>query len=159
MKFHFALITVLAASSLYFTSALAAITGVGHSVQNGQVKLYVWEKFAGAQPSKKVVVLAHGSATAGRESFDLQVPGMTDISLVDVRAGAGYDGFALDTRGFGRSTHPEGHMSTSEVNEDLNAVVDYVTKLRGVTKVDLLAWSSATQYSGMFVMARPANVV
>jgi pimeloyl-ACP methyl ester carboxylesterase len=140
------------------TSAFAAITGAEHTVQNGAVQLYVWEKYAGSAPGKKVVVLAHGSATAGRESFDLQVPGFTDMSLMDVLAQQGYDVFALDTRGFGRSTHPEGHMTTFEASEDLNAVVDYVAKLRGVQKVDLLGWSWGTQYGGMFVMAHPDKV-
>ena len=158
MKLSSALIAALAATSLYAASALAAITSTEHSVQNGPIKLYVWEKFAGNQPGNKVIVLAHGSATAGRESFDLQVPGVPAVSLMDVLADAGYDVFAIDTRGFGRSTHPEGHLTTAEASEDLNAVVDYISKLRGVSKVDLLGWSWGTQYGGMFVMAHPEKV-
>ena len=158
MKFASILMAALTTSSLYAASAIAAITGAEHSVQNGPIKLYVWEKYAGTQPGKKVVVLAHGSATAGRESFDLQVPGVPDVSLMDVLAEQGFDVFALDTRGFGRSTRPESHMTTAEASEDLNAVVDYIAKLRGVAKVDVLAWSWATQYGGMFVMAHPEKV-
>lgn len=152
------LIGIIAGLMLLTGSAFAAIASAEHTVQNGAIKLYVWEKYAGTEPGKKVVVLAHGSATAGRESFDLQVPGMPDISLMDVLAQQGFDVFALDTRGFGRSTHPDGHMTTAEASEDLNAVVDYVTKLRGVPKVDLLAWSWGTQYGGMFVMAHAEKV-
>jgi pimeloyl-ACP methyl ester carboxylesterase len=152
------LLAALAVSSLYGASALAAVTGAEHSVQNGPIKPYVWGKFAGAQPGKKVVVLAHGSATAGRESFDLQIPGMTDISLMDVLAEAGFDVFALGTRGFGLFTHPEGRMTTAEASKNLNAVVDYIAKLHGVPKVDLLAWSWVMKYGGMFVLARPEKV-
>jgi pimeloyl-ACP methyl ester carboxylesterase len=103
-------------------------------------------------------VLAHGSATAGRESFDLQVPEKPSYSLMDVLAREGFDVFALDTRGFGRSTRPEGHMTTQEASEDLNAVVDSILKLRGSQKVHLLGWSWGTQYSGMFIMAHPEKV-
>ncbi|MGA2936953.1 MAG: alpha/beta hydrolase [Syntrophobacteraceae bacterium] len=134
------------------------ISGVEHWVDNAGIKIYVWEKHIGDHAGKPVVVLAHGSATAGRESFDLQVPGLPTYSLMDVLARQGFDVFALDTRGFGRSTRPEGHMTTLEASQDLNAVVDYVLKLRGIQKVNLLGWSWGTQYGGMFVMAHPEKV-
>jgi len=139
-------------------SAAQGITGVEHWVQNGAIKLYVWEKYVGSPSSKKVVVLAHGSATAGKESFDLPVHGKPSYSLMDFLAKEGFDVFALDTRGFGRSTHPETHITTQEASEDLNAVVDDILKLRGVQKVNLLGWSWGTQYAGMFVMAHPEKV-
>jgi pimeloyl-ACP methyl ester carboxylesterase len=139
-------------------STTQPVTGVEHWVNNGNVRLYVWEKHAGTAAGKPIVVLCHGSATAGKESFDLQVPGKPSYSLMDVLAGSGFDVFALDVRGFGRSTHPEEHMTTLEASQDLNAVVDYVLKLRGAKKVNLLAWSWGTQYGGMFVMAEPGKV-
>jgi len=49
-------------------------------------------------------------------------------------------------------------MSTAEASLDLNAVVDYVLKLRNVKTVDLLGWSWGTQYCGMFVMSQPEKV-
>ena len=135
-----------------------AVTGSEHWVNNGNIRLYVWEKYAGSAAGKPIIVLAHGSATAGKESFDLQVPGKPTYSLMDVLAQNGFDVFAPDVRGFGRSTHPDGHMTTLEASQDLNAVVDYILKLRGGTKVNLLGWSWGTQYGGMFVMAQPAKV-
>lgn len=131
------------------------IFGAEHWVDCNDVRIYIWEKYAGKADNKPVVVLAHGSATAGRESFDLQIPGKPSYSLMDFLASEGFDVFALDIRGFGRSTHPEGHMSTMNASEDLNAVVDYVRKLRGVDKINLLGWSWGTQYGGMFIMAHP----
>src|ERR671930_931424 len=107
------------------------VNGVEHWVEQAGVKLYVWEKYLGSPTGKPVVILAHGSATAGRESFDLQVPGQPSYSLMDVLAREGFDVFALDTRGFGRSTRPDGHMTTQEASEDLHAVVDDLLKLRG----------------------------
>jgi len=138
--------------------AAQEVSGVEHWVEYAGLKLYVWEKYIGSPAGKPVVVLAHGSTSAGRESFDLQVPGKPSYSLMDVLAREGFDVFALDTRGFGRSTRPEGHMTTQEASEDLNAVVDYLLKLRGSPQVHLLGWSWGTQYSGMFVMAHPEKV-
>jgi len=138
--------------------ASQTVTGAEHWVDNGKIRLYVWEKYAGSPAAKPVVILCHGSATAGKESFDLEVPGKPDYSLMNVLAQSGFDVFAPDVTGFGRSTHPEGHMTTMEASQDLNAVVDYVLKLRGVKKVNLLGWSWGTQYGGMFVMAHPEKV-
>ena len=145
---------------LFAFAPLAAqeVSGAEHWVEHDGIRLYVWEKYVGSPSGKPVVVLAHGSATAGRESFDLRVPGKPSYSLMDFLAREGFDVFALDTRGFGRSTHPDKHMTTMEASQDLNAVVDYVLKLRGVQKVNLLGWSWGTQYGGMFVMAHPGKV-
>jgi pimeloyl-ACP methyl ester carboxylesterase len=139
-------------------SAAQEVTGVEHWVENGGIRIYVWEKYAGSPEGKPALVLAHGSATAGRESFDLQVPGEPSYSLMDRLAREGFDVFALDTRGFGRSLRPEGHMTTAEASEDLNATVEHILTLRGLQKVDLLAWSWGTQYGGMFIMAHPEKV-
>ncbi len=149
---------LLAVAGLSAMASEDAIVSAEHWVQNGDVRIYVWEKRPGTVHNRKVIVLAHGSATAGKESFDLQVPGYADVSLMDVLARAGFDVFALDTRGFGRSTHPETHMTTAQASSDLNAVVDYVLHLRALERVDLLAWSWGTQYGGMFVMAHPEKV-
>ena len=134
------------------------IVGVEHWVARDGIKLYVWEKYTKSPAGKSIAVLAHGSATAGKESFDLQVPGKPSYSLMDFLAREGFDVFALDTRGFGRSTHPDGHLTTQEASEDLNAVVDYILRLRNAKRVNLLGWSWGTQYSGMFIMAHPEKV-
>lgn len=127
-------------------------------VQNGDVRIYIWEKYTGSPKNKPVIILAHGSATAGKESFDLQVPGRPDFSVMDALAKQGFDVFALDVRGFGRSTHPTEHFTTEDAASDLNAVVDYVMRERNAPKVRLLAWSYGTQYAGLFVMAHPDKV-
>jgi pimeloyl-ACP methyl ester carboxylesterase len=134
------------------------VQGTQHWVLHEGLRLFVWEKFAGSPQGKPVLVLAHGSATAGRESFDLQVPGHPGYSLMDFLVRQGYDVFAPDMRGFGRSTRPEGHLTTEQAAADLNAVVDHIRQLRGVAQVHLLAWSWGTQYGGQFVMAHPGKV-
>jgi pimeloyl-ACP methyl ester carboxylesterase len=138
--------------------AAQEVSGVEHWVEHAGLRLYVWEKYAGSPAGKPVVVLAHGSGTAGRESFDLQVPGKPSYNLMDALAREGFDVFAPDIRGFGRSTRPDGHMTTQEASEDLNAIIDSLLKLRGSPQVHLLGWSWGTQYSGMFIMAHPEKV-
>jgi pimeloyl-ACP methyl ester carboxylesterase len=135
-----------------------SILGKTHWVDNGEVRLHVWEKYQETSAGKPVVVLAHGSATAGLESFDLQVPGKPSYSLMDALAKEGFDVFAPDIRGFGRSTRPDGHMNTREAAEDLNAVVADILLRRQAERVNLLGWSWGTQYGGMFVMAHPDKV-
>jgi pimeloyl-ACP methyl ester carboxylesterase len=105
-----------------------------------------------------VVILAHGSATAGRESFDLTVPGRTGYSLMDRLARAGFDVFAPDVHGFGRSTRPEGYVTTDAAADDLDVVVEAVRRERAVPRVHLVAWSWGTQYAGMFVSAHGERV-
>lgn len=134
------------------------VQGAQHWVPHEELRLFVWEKYQGSPQGKPVVVLAHGSATAGRESFDLEVPGHPGYSLMDFLARQGFDVFAPDMRGFGRSTRPEGHLTTEQAAGDLNAVVDFICQLRGVAQVQLLAWSWGTQYGGQFVMAHPEKV-
>ncbi|RYE72449.1 MAG: alpha/beta fold hydrolase [Oxalobacteraceae bacterium] len=129
-----------------------------HWVEHGSVSLYVWEKYLDHFENKPVVILAHGSASAGRESFDLQVPGKPSYSLMDYLAQQGFHVFSLDVRGFGRSTRPPGHITTVEASMDLHAVVDYVLALRNIRQVHLLAWSWGTQYAGLFVMRHSEKV-
>lgn len=134
------------------------VQGVQHWVVQEGLRLFVWEKYQGSPQGKPVLLLAHGSATAGRESFDLKVPGRPEVSLMDYLARWGFDVVAPDMRGFGSSTKPDGRITTEQAAGDLNVVVDFICRLRGVAQVDLLAWSWGTQYAGQFVMAYPQKV-
>lgn len=133
------------------------VEAVEHWIPHDGSRLYVREKYVDPPQGKPVLVLAHGSGTAGRESFDLQMPG-GGYSLMDAFARAGYDVFAPDVRGFGRSTRPEGYVTTEGAAADLATVVAAIRRLRGVPTVNLLAWSWGTQYAGLFVMAHPDAV-
>ncbi|HMK47749.1 MAG TPA: alpha/beta hydrolase [Methanocella sp.] len=135
----------------------SSITSSEHWVGD-KIRLYMWEKYWEKPSGKPVVVLAHGSSTAGRESFDLCIPEKPSYSLMGFLAMEGFDVFAPDIRGFGRSTRPEGYMTTADASEDLNAAVDYVLNLRDVQRVNLLGWSWGTQYAGMFVATYPEKV-
>jgi pimeloyl-ACP methyl ester carboxylesterase len=169
-----ALITVLLLLSPTLATADEPIVGTEHWVQSVSgadgkpLKLYVWEKrLKAADPSAfaksgKVVLLAHGAGTPGRIAFDLQVPEKSAVtySLMDHLGGQGFDVFAIDYQNYGRSDqHPCGLCVTTQVAaNDVNAVVDYIRKLRGVDKVHLLGWSWGTNVTGLFTMQHPEKV-
>jgi pimeloyl-ACP methyl ester carboxylesterase len=145
-------------ASLLSPALAAEPRGEEFFVEANGVKLRVWEKFTGDPQGKPIIVLAHGSSSSGEESFDLQVPGKPGYSIMDALAAHGFDVYAPDMRGFGRSTRPEGGVSSADAADDLTAVISHILNLRTADKVNLLAWSWGTQYGGMFVMANPDKV-
>ena len=73
----------------------------------GDVRLYLYRKRLGApQPGeapRPVLFMVHGSSNSGRPSFDLEVPGKGEYSLMNVFARWGYDVWTMDHEGYGRS--------------------------------------------------------
>ncbi len=152
------LIASISASAMITTAAAGDITEIDHRVGYGAAGIHLHEKYVAPPVPRPVVVLAHGSGSAGRESFDLQVSGRNDASLMDVLARAGFDVFALDVRGFGRSTRPESGVTTAGAAEDLGAAIEHIAQLRDVARVAVVAWSWGTQYAGMYVAEHPDRV-
>lgn len=112
--------------------------------------------------SGKVVLLAHGAGVPGSVMFDLQVPGAsgTTYSLMDYLAGQGFDVFSVDFQNYGRSDkHPCGLCVTTAVAaNDVNAVIDYIRKLRGVDKVNLLGWSWGVPVTSLVAIQHPEKI-
>lgn len=112
--------------------------------------------------SGKVVLLAHGAGVPGSVMFDLQVPGTsgTTYSLMDYLAGQGFNVFSIDFQNYGRSDkHPCGLCVTATVAaNDVNAAIDYIRKLRGVDKVNLLGWSWGVQVTSLVAIQHPEKV-
>jgi pimeloyl-ACP methyl ester carboxylesterase len=177
MKVVTVVIAVVAAVLLLHPILRAAdesIAGAEHWVQSVSgadgkpLKLYVWEKrLKTTDPSAygksgKVVLLAHGASVPGRIVFDLQVPDKSAVtySLMDYLAGKGFDVFAVDYQNYGRSDHHAcGLCVTTQVAaNDVNAAIDYISKLRSVDKVHLLGWSWGTNVTGLLTMQHPEKV-
>ena len=125
------------------------------------LRIYLWEKRrAGPEPafaaSGKVVLLVHGGTWSGRPDFDLQI---RDYSLMDFLARHGYDAWAIDIHGYGHSDKTNADWSgVLSAAADIDAAVEYITKLRGVSAVDLLGWSAGTQRAGVYAMQHPQRV-
>ncbi len=138
-----------------------SIVGKDHWAVSNGLKIYLWEKYQRGfektfAKNKKIVLLVHGATWTGRPDFDLQI---RDYSLMDFLAKNGYDVWAIDIHGYGRSERTDKDWSDTEsASGDINAAVDYISKLRGASKISILGWSWGTQTTGLFTMNHPEKV-
>lgn len=139
----------------------APIVGKAHYVMRDGLRIYLWEKRAagrapGSADSGKVIVLVHGGTWSGRPDFDLQI---RDYSLMDFLASHGFDVWAIDIHGYGHSDKTDADWSgVRSAAADIDAAVEYIVRLRGVSQVDLLGWSAGTQRAGLYAMQHPGRV-
>ncbi len=140
------------------------IVGREHWTRKGEAHLFLWEKVdpdqeAAAAAAGRVLLCSHGSSMAGIPTFDLQVPGETDTSLMDVFARWGYDVWMVDHEGYGRSskdrTDPYGVAVGAE---DLAAAAAFIRRARGVESLLLYGISSGALRAGLFTMQHPGWV-
>lgn len=99
----------------------------------------------------KTVLFVHGATYPAETAFDLKLDGQ---SWMDYIASRGYDVYLLDVRGYGQSTRPAlmdrpgaenpPFAGTEEAMRDVDAVVEFIRKRRGVERLNLLAWSWGT---------------
>ena len=142
-------------------AATNPISGKAHYALRDGLRIYLWEKYkAGLEDSfgisGKIALLVHGGTWSGRPDFDLQI---RDYSLMDSLATNGYDVWAIDIHGYGHSDKTDKDWSGVEsAAADIEAAVEYIAKLRGASKVDLLGWSAGTQRAGLYAMRHPERV-
>jgi pimeloyl-ACP methyl ester carboxylesterase len=138
-----------------------SIRGDEHYAMRDGLRIYLWEKhdprFDGTfSRTGKIALLVHGGTWSGRPDFDLQI---RDYSLMDFLAKAGYDVWAIDIHGYGHSDKTDKDWSgLKSAVADIAAAVEYITKIRGVTKIDLLGWSAGTQRAGLYAMQHSPQV-
>src|SRR5436190_13448719 len=78
------------------------MNGTEHWTRKGDVKLFLWRKHTG-NATRGTILFVHGSSMAGQPTFDLQVPGRPHSSVMEWFAERGFDTWALDMEGYGRS--------------------------------------------------------
>jgi pimeloyl-ACP methyl ester carboxylesterase len=113
----------------------------------------------------KTVVFVHGATYPSETAFDLALDGQ---SWMDYIAQRGYDVWLLDLRGYGRSTRPSEMAQPADANapivtgavgqRDLDAVIDFIRKTRGIDKVTLLGWSWGTTLMATYTTRQPQKV-
>ena len=70
------------------------------STPDGDLPLYIWRKrVASPAPSRGAILFVHGSSMASTPTFDLQVPGRPDSSVMEWFATRGFDTWCADHEG------------------------------------------------------------
>jgi pimeloyl-ACP methyl ester carboxylesterase len=134
--------------------------------------------------ANRVVLFIHGAGTPAEVSFDVA---HQDYSWMEYLARAGFDVFAMDTTGYGRSTRPAAmndpcnlsseqqlalapgvepcapsypqNMTTIASDwHDIGAVVDHLLALRNVPQLSLVAWSLGGPRAAGFAAQHPDKV-
>ena len=137
-----------------------------------------------ASAPDRVAVFVHGAGTPAEVAFDVPYK---DHSWMAYLAQAGFDVFAMDTTGYGRSTRPDAMSDPCNLARDrqpafvpsaapcapsypramttiasdwndINAVVDYVRAMRHADRVSLLAWSLGGPRAGGYAAQHPDKV-
>ncbi|HEX2830857.1 MAG TPA: alpha/beta fold hydrolase [Burkholderiales bacterium] len=136
------------------------VTGNEHWTQKGDVRLFLWEKTAGASdPNKPTVLFVHGSSMASQPTFDLTVPGREDSSAMDWFAQRGFNTWTVDNEGYGRSDKKRDiNFDISNGADDLEAATDYIMKTRGIRKFLVYGISSGALKAALFAQRNPDRV-
>ena len=160
-----ALLVGAAASDLPPPAAPPDLWASSYWASKGQnepdIRLALYRKRRGApvadEVPRPVLLLVHGSSPAALASFDLTVPGHADdeYSLMNVFARLGYDVWALDHEGYGRSTRTDGNSDIASGVQDLIAATDLIRAETGQTRVHLLGESSGAIRAAAFAQAQP----
>ena len=142
------------------TTTTAPIKGQEHWTNKGDAKLFLWNKYAGDPArSQGTVLFVHGSSMASQPTFDLQVPGRPDSSVMDWFAKRGFDTWCVDMEGYGRSTKDRNNNAPiSQGADDCLAAANYIAKLRGPRKLLVYGISSGALRAALFAQRNPGLV-
>ena len=142
---------------------MTQVTGQQHwttkPTADGDVKLFLWEKFVGSAEGKPAVLFVHGSSMASQPTFDLTVPGRPDSSVMDWFAQRGFVCWCVDMEGYGRSGKQRDiDCDISNGADDLAAATDYIAATRGATRFLTYGISSGALRAALFAQRHPTRV-
>jgi pimeloyl-ACP methyl ester carboxylesterase len=142
-------------------SRAAVIRGEEHwTTKDGNVKLFMFEKCGGDPNSATGTVLfVHGSSMASQPTFDLQVDGRSDSSVMDWFARRGFDCWCVDMEGYGRSTKDrDNNAPIAQGADDCLAAATYIQRLRGQRPLLVYGISSGALRAALFAQRHPQLV-
>jgi pimeloyl-ACP methyl ester carboxylesterase len=143
------------------TISAAAIKGEEHwTTKDGGVKLFMFEKCAGdPKNTAGTILFVHGSSMASQPTFDLQVEGRPDSSVMDWFAHRGFDCWCVDMEGYGRSEKSRNNNAPiAQGADDCFAAATYIEKLRGKRPLLVYGISSGALRAAMFAQRHPDMV-
>ena len=125
----------------------------------GAVRLFLWRKAPPAGAAKGTILFVHGSSMASQPTFDLEVPGRPDSSVMEWFAARGYDTWCLDNEGYGRSDkHRPINFDIPNGADDLDAASRYVLKHSSSKKLLVYGISSGALKAALFAERHPERV-
>jgi len=136
------------------------IIAQAHWTKKQDVKLFLWEKFLTSPQGKRGTILfVHGSSMASQPTFDLQVPGRPDSSVMDYFAERNFDCWCVDMEGYGRSDKTRDiNCDISNGADDLAAASDYILRTRECGPLLVYGISSGALRAALFAERHPDRV-
>jgi pimeloyl-ACP methyl ester carboxylesterase len=137
------------------------IKGEEHwTTKDGDVRLFLFEKCLGdPRAASGTILFVHGSSMPGQPTFDLQVPGRPDSSVMDWFARRGFDCWCVDMEGYGRSTKDRANnASIAQGADDCLAAANYIRTLRGERPLLVYGISSGALRAALFAQHHPEMV-
>ena len=140
--------------------AEGAVEGHEHWTDKDGVRLFLWEKQAVSGTEKRGSILfVHGSSMASQPTFDLQVPGRDDSSVMDWFARRGFDTWCVDMEGYGRSDkNRDVNANIAEGGRDLSAASAYIMDRRGADAFFVYGISSGALRAATFAQMHPERI-
>jgi pimeloyl-ACP methyl ester carboxylesterase len=129
--------------------------------KKGDIPLWMYRKRVGApkagEPARPVLFFVHGSSVTSR-SFDLNVPGHGEYSVMNEFARYGFDCWTMDHENYGKSGRTSGNSDIASGAQDLKAAVEIVARETGQRKYHFLGESSGALRAGAYAMMAPERV-
>jgi len=158
-----------------FSAALLLFVSIGATAADGQqlameefmvpavdpgISLYVRNKHPQGVtkfPGENILLFVHGATYPAETAFDLKLNGLSWMEYIAQR---GYDVYLVDIRGYSKSTRPpemdqppldnEPVVRLETAVKDVGATVDFILKRRGVSKINVMGWSSGASVMGWY---------
>ncbi len=136
------------------------MSGREHWTTKGDVRLFLWRKASATSAAPGGTILfVHGSSMASQPTFDLEVPGRPDSSVMDWFAARGFDTWCLDNEGYGRSDKKRPiNFDISNGADDLEAATDYIFKETKKRKLLVYGISSGALKAALFAERHPQRI-
>ena len=139
-----------------------AIAGREHWTSKGDVRLFLWQKPAAGPkngPKTGTILFVHGSSMASQPTFDLDVPGRPDSSVMEWFARRGYDTWCVDMEGYGRSDKARPiNFDIANGADDLAAASAYIMEKAGSEPLMVYGISSGALRAALFAERHPERV-
>jgi pimeloyl-ACP methyl ester carboxylesterase len=134
------------------------MNGTEHWTRKGDVKLFLWRKQP-AGDTRGTILFVHGSSMASQPTFDLQVHGRPDSSVMEWFVERGFDTWTMDNEGYGRSDKSRPiNCDIPNGADDLATGADYIVKTSGAKKLLMYGISSGALKAALFAQRHPERV-